>query len=159
GTSHTFQVEATDDAGNTGAPSQFTWTVDTTAPNTTLASNPPNPSATASASFSFTANETSTFTCQLDTNAATACNGGTASYSGLTNATHTFKVYATDTALNDDASPATYSWVVNNGPPTITSVPPAGWTVNYFPFAFSGPVANPSSYQCSTDGGITFATC
>jgi hypothetical protein len=159
GTSHTFQVKATDDAGNTGAASSFTWTVDTTPPVTTIASTPPNPSASGAASFTFSANETSTFTCQLDSNAAAACNSGSVSYSGLTNATHTFTVYATDTALNDDPTPATYTWVVNSGPPTITQVPPAGWTVNYFPFAFTGPVANPSSYQCSTDGGITFSTC
>lgn len=155
GTSHTFQVEAIDLAGNTSAPVSYTWTIDTTAPTTTITAHPVNPSASLSASFSFTANETSTFTCKLDSGTATACNGGTASYT-VSNASHTFSVFATDTAGNAGTA-ATYTWVANNNAPTITQVPPTGWTVNYFPFAFSGPIAG-VTYQCSINGGA-YATC
>ena len=56
--SHTFQVRATDGAGNVDpSPASFTWTIDLTAPDTTLTSSPANPSNSASASFSFTATE------------------------------------------------------------------------------------------------------
>ena len=36
GASHTFQVRAVDNAGNTGAPASFTWTIDNTAPTVAL---------------------------------------------------------------------------------------------------------------------------
>src|SRR6185503_9324471 len=34
--SHTFQVKATDAAGNTGAAASYTWTIDTAAPNASI---------------------------------------------------------------------------------------------------------------------------
>src|SRR6185437_11739070 len=126
GTSHTFEVEATDAAGNTGSPATFTWVVDTTAPTTTITAKPPNPSAALTASFTFGANETSTFTCKLDSGSTASCNNGT-----VANGTHTFSVFATDTAGNAGTA-ATYTWVANNSAPTITQAPPAGWTVDYF---------------------------
>jgi hypothetical protein len=53
GGSHTFDVRAKDEAGNTDAtPDTRTWTVDTTAPDTTITGNPSNPSNSSSASFS-----------------------------------------------------------------------------------------------------------
>ena len=46
--SHTFEVRATDAAGNTDAtPASFTWTIDTAAPNTTITAQPSNPSNSA----------------------------------------------------------------------------------------------------------------
>src|SRR5207244_6201615 len=64
--SHTFSVQATDTAGNTGTAS-YTWTIDTTAPVVTISSKPANPTNGTSASFSFSADkEGSTFTCKLE---------------------------------------------------------------------------------------------
>jgi hypothetical protein len=69
---HTFQVMATDDAGNT-ATSTYSWTVDTTPPVTTITSSPPSATNTSSASFSFSANEPSSFQCSLDGAAFSSC--------------------------------------------------------------------------------------
>ncbi|WP_163110787.1 hypothetical protein, partial [Acinetobacter baumannii] len=50
---HTFDVRATDAAGNVDAsPATFGWTVDTAAPNTTITAQPSDPSGSADASFS-----------------------------------------------------------------------------------------------------------
>src|SRR5439155_10041408 len=52
--SHTFEVRATDVAGNTDAsPASSTWTIDLTAPNTTIDSSPSDPSGNATPSFAF----------------------------------------------------------------------------------------------------------
>src|SRR5207248_1492148 len=72
--SHTFQVKATDLAGNTGAAVSASWTVDTTAPTASITSSPANPTSATSASFVFSASETgSTFQCALDGGAFAGC--------------------------------------------------------------------------------------
>src|SRR5207245_944262 len=69
--SHSFQVRATDPAGNTDpTPASYTWTVNATPPDTTITAAPPARSNSSSASFSFTATKAgSTFACQLDASA------------------------------------------------------------------------------------------
>jgi len=116
--SHSFQVRATDAAGNTDpTPASYTWTVDTTPPDTTppdttITAAPLAVSISSSASFSFTATEAgSTFACQLDASAFAPC-VSPKSYSGLDLGTHSFQVRATDPAGNTDPTPASYTWTV-----------------------------------------------
>ncbi|HET9324387.1 MAG TPA: hypothetical protein VFO03_10955, partial [Gaiellaceae bacterium] len=73
--SHTFEVRATDPAGNVdGTPASRTWTIDTTPPVTSISSGPPAVTNLTSASFTFTSNEPgSTFQCRLDGAAFAAC--------------------------------------------------------------------------------------
>ncbi len=116
--SHTFDVRATDAAGNTdGSPATRTWTVavpqpDTTAPDTTISGGPSGTATSGSASFTFIGSETgSTFACRLDTGAWASCTSPKV-YSSLGNGSHTFDVRATDAAGNTDGSPATWTWTV-----------------------------------------------
>jgi hypothetical protein len=106
-------VRATDPAGNTDpTPASYTWTVDTTPPDTTITAAPPAVSISSSASFSFTATEAgSTFACRLDGSAFAPCTSPK-SYSGLALGTHSFQVRATDPAGNTDPTPASYTWTV-----------------------------------------------
>lgn len=122
---HTFAVRATT-LENTGPASQYSWTVDATAPETSISSGPPSASTSASATFAFSSTEDqSTFTCRLDGGGPTPCSSPQ-SYSGLGNGQHTFSVDATDRAGNTDASSATYAWSISNvGPPTQDLRPPA----------------------------------
>ena len=108
--SHTFGVRQTDQAGNTGSVATFTWSVDTSPPQTTINTAPANPS-TADVAFFFSADETSTFQCSLDGAAFTPCSSPQ-SYAGLASGPHTFDVRATDAAGNVDATPASYAWSV-----------------------------------------------
>src|SRR5262249_57784393 len=66
--SHTFDVRGTDQAGNTDAsPASYTWTIDTTAPDTSITAQPGDPSSNTTPSFSFTSSEGgSTFECRID---------------------------------------------------------------------------------------------
>ena len=95
---------------------------DITPPNTTITSNPPNPSFSSSASFSFTSPESGTFECQLDGGGFSSCTSPK-NYSGLSEASHTFDVQATDLAGNTDPTPASYTWnIILNQAPTISTV-------------------------------------
>ena len=130
--SHTFKVRATDAAGNTdGSPAQYTWTVDTVAPNTTIDSNPTDPSSSANANFTFSSTEgASTFECEIDGGGFSSCSTPK-SYAGLSEGSHTFEVRATDAAGNTDASPAQYTWTVDTiAPSSTTSFPGSGVAYN-----------------------------
>jgi acid phosphatase type 7 len=88
---------------------------DTTPPETTITAGPSEGSTTtqADASFSFSSSEAkSTFSCQLDGSGFSPCTSPK-TYNGLSNASHTFEVKATDAARNTDATPARRTWTVN----------------------------------------------
>ncbi len=115
---HTFSVRAIDAAGNVDAtPDTYNWTVDATAPNTTITSNPPAVTNSATATFTFTSNESPvTFEASLD-GAVYITATTPLIYAGLADGAHTFAVRAIDAAGNVDATPATYSWTIDNTPP------------------------------------------
>ena len=118
---HTFQVSATDAAGNSDTES-YTWMIDTTgpiasvdltAPDTAISASPANPSNDAHPRFAFTSSEAgSTFECKLDAGAFGPCTSPTG-YAGLAAGGHTFQVRATDGAGNTDAAPASYTWTID----------------------------------------------
>ncbi len=116
---HTFQVRASDQNGVDATPAVYTWTVgttppptDTTPPETAISSGPPATTTSTSATFAFTSSEAnSTFQCSLDGAPRAACTSPQ-TYTGLSNASHTFAVVATDAAGNADATPATQTWTV-----------------------------------------------
>ena len=130
---HTFEVRAVDRAGNTDAtPANYTWTIDLTAPDTSITAKPVNPSNSTSASFSFSSTEgSSTFQCQMDMGGYSACTTPK-SYTGLTEGSHTFSVKATDAAGNTDATPASYTWTIDITAPdlSISTLSDGAWTNN-----------------------------
>ncbi len=113
--SHTFTVAARDQAGNVDpSPATYTWTIDTTVPDTAIDSHPADPTTNTSATFTFHGSDPSgqdTFQCSLDEAAFTACTSGI-TYNNLALGTHTFQVRATDQAGNTDANPAGYTWTI-----------------------------------------------
>lgn len=109
---HTFAVQATDAAGNTGPAASYGWLVDTVAPDTTITTKPTAVSSSASATFGFTSSEPgSSFACSLDGGALASCSSPQ-TYAALADGTHTFRVGAADAAGNADSTPASYSWQV-----------------------------------------------
>ena len=156
--SHTFQVRATDTAGNTDlSPASQTWTVDTTAPETTILTGPSGLTRSTSAAFTFSSNEAgATFQCSLDSAAFASCPAG---YTGLSQGSHTFRVRATDTALNTDQSPASQTWTVDTVAPetTILTGPSGAVSSTSATFTFNSNDAG-ATFQCSLDGAV-FAAC
>lgn len=120
---HTFEVRAVDVNGNTDpTPASYTWTVDTTAPDTTIDSqNPattPTMSTTMDLTFSSPDADIDYFECSLDSATFTTCTSPQ-SYNSLSDGEHTFEVRAVDTAGNADATPASYTWVVDTTDPVV----------------------------------------
>jgi len=156
---HTFQVRATDAVGNVGSPASYGWTIDLSAPDTSIGSQPTDPTGAADASFSFSSTEAgSTFECQLDGGAYAACTSPR-SYSGLSSGTHTFRVRATDAVGNTDPSPAVVVWTIDATSPTATidfgPADPTGLTAADFQFSSS---EAGSTFHCQLDGA-GFAPC
>jgi hypothetical protein len=121
---HTFTVTATDTIGNAdGTPAARTWSVDTTAPETSISSAPAARVRSRVAVLAFASEAGATFRCSLDGAAAAACSSP-ATYPGLKDGRHTFTVFAVDAAGNADASPASRAWAVDaTGPKASLGVP------------------------------------
>ncbi len=114
---HTFSVYAIDAAGNADAtPASYSWTVDATAPNTTITGHPANPDGNRTPTFTFSGDDgtgsgIASFMCKMDGGSYAACTSGYTSPT-LSEGSHTFYVYAIDTAGNADLSPASYTWTI-----------------------------------------------
>jgi hypothetical protein len=112
----TFTVRARDAAGNRGPSTSYSWTIDTVAPpKPQLTQQPPNPSASDSATFAFTDKEAGVaFECSLDRSAYAACTSPR-TYTGLGAGVHRFGVRALDAAGNHSGT-TEYAWRAT--PPT-----------------------------------------
>jgi hypothetical protein len=111
---HTFEVRATDRAGNTDAtPASRSFTVDTAAPGTKIQSGPRLRTAKTTATFTFgmiglTA-ESARFECRLDRKQFSPCSTPKR-YRKLKRRKHVFRVRTIDDAGNVDPTPASRSW-------------------------------------------------
>ncbi|MFP2963733.1 adventurous gliding motility protein AgmC, partial [Myxococcus sp. 1LA] len=148
---HTLAVRAVDAAGNADpTPATYAWTVDATAPNTTIVSGPAAVTNATTATFDFSSNESPvTYQCSLDGAPFVACTDPQ-TYTGLSQGNHTLAVRAVDAAGNVDSTPATYAWTVDTTPPdtTIVSGPSGTTTSPNATFDFSSN-ESPVTYQCS----------
>ncbi|MEO8355341.1 MAG: right-handed parallel beta-helix repeat-containing protein [Chloroflexota bacterium] len=128
---HTFQVRAIDNVNNMDAtPASYTWTVDTIAPDTTIDSQPSDPNADTTPSFTFSGNDGAgsgigSFMCQMDDSGYDPCTSPLTS-PALLAGTHTFYVYAIDNASNADLSPASYTWTLDFTTTMVSSIMRAG---------------------------------
>ena len=90
--SHTFEVRATDAAGNRDlSPDLHAWGVDRTPPQTSIDTAPPDPTNGRAPSFEFSASEAASFECALDGAAFAEC-VSPKGYSSLQDGSHTFEV-------------------------------------------------------------------
>lgn len=86
------------------------WTLDTSAPDTSLVSAPADPNLSVDSSFAFSSpDSTATFECQMDSGSFASC-ASPMNYAALSPGSHTFTVRARDSVGNIDASPATHTW-------------------------------------------------
>ncbi|RKQ87756.1 carboxypeptidase family protein [Solirubrobacter pauli] len=156
---HTLQVRAIDPAGNVDAtPATHTFTVDRTAPNTTITADPAPYTSQPSVAIAFDASETSTYACSWDGGAFAPC-GSPFTRSGLADKQYTFSVRAIDAAGNVDPTPATTSFFVDAAAPetSISGDPPHDVSARPLAVAF-GASKTGVTFACSLDGA-TAAPC
>lgn len=126
---HVFEVRAVNDFGKADpTPASATFGVDTTPPETAIASGPSGTIDTSAATFEFSSSEPGSFECKLDASAWSTCSSPQ-TYEGLADGDHTFEVRAEDAVGNVDPTPASAAFHVYTGPPP----PVAGETVNLEP--------------------------
>jgi hypothetical protein len=154
--SYTFEVIATDVAGNDSSLATFPWTIDTSAPSVTITEAPPRLTNVSSATFRFSSSTATSFKCALDGGASAPCQNPQ-QYQSVTNGTHTFRVQGTTPAGNSDE--AEYTWRVDTVPPvtTITGRPPSPSHSTTATFAFASSEAG-STFVCSLNSG-GFSPC
>ena len=89
--SHTFSVRAVDAAGNADpTPATHTWTVDTTAPDTTIPLTPADPSSNTTPTFGFGSSQSpATYECRLDGGGWASCPTPHTLYAGTRDGPHT----------------------------------------------------------------------
>jgi hypothetical protein len=108
---HAFSVRARDAVGNLSAAISHAWAIDTTAPETTLASAPKSGTTATTATLTFSASENGSFECRLDGAPFALC-VSPKGYTGLREGDHRFEVRAIDAAGNADATPALHAWKI-----------------------------------------------
>lgn len=103
---HTFAVRATDDAGNEGAATTRSFSVDTTPPETTITAGPGKRAKRGKVRFRFASSEPgSSFRCRLDKKPFTACTSPFRKKK-LKPGRHRFQVVAIDAVGNADPTAA-----------------------------------------------------
>ncbi|MGE0719113.1 MAG: Ig-like domain-containing protein, partial [Alphaproteobacteria bacterium] len=120
---HTLHVKASDSLGNADAtPETFVWTVDTTAPETTIVDGPDAATNQTTAAFDFGPAEAGiAFQANMDGGGWSAVSDP-ATFTGVADGTHTLQVRATDAAGNEDTTPAEYVWTVDTSVPSVPVV-------------------------------------
>jgi hypothetical protein len=150
-----IRVRARDAAGNVDAtPATYEWTVDLTAPDTTVTGTTGSISHSADATFTLAASETgSTFEASLDGGAYSAVTS-TWTLTALAEGPHTISVRAIDSVTNADPSPAVFQWTVDAVAPetTVASMTVAKSNSANASFTLTSSEAG-STFEASLDGG------
>lgn len=127
-----------------------------------ITTGPSDPTNVRSATFAFTAPQTSvTFQCRIDGGSWSTCSSPK-SYSGLDGGKHTFGVRALD-AQSRTSDPTSYAWTVDLTPPAAPAILPSSKPANptnatSATFAFTVPESG-VGYQCQLDAAAVFAGC
>jgi hypothetical protein len=163
--SHTFDVAATDVAGNADAsPADRSFTVDTIAPDVSIDSGPTGPTKDTTPTFGFSADETAVFACRVDSASYAPCSGpgSTHTTAALSQGSHTFHVRARDAAGNTAFASVSFK-VDTTAPNTVIDDVSVNSTKHQAQVLFHGTDAGSSpsslSFKCKLDSAPLFQPC
>jgi DNA-binding beta-propeller fold protein YncE len=144
---HVLTVRATTVDGPDPTPESKTFTIDATAPETTITAGPDGLTPERSPAFEFEGQDAHLdhFECQTDDAAWTPCASGVRPFDALIDGRYVFAVRAVDLAGNADPSPAISSFEVLGAPestraPEIAGVAEVGRSLTADPGTWSGHV-------------------
>ncbi|MES2966150.1 MAG: fibronectin type III domain-containing protein, partial [Bdellovibrionota bacterium] len=151
---HEYRVRATDGAGNVSAIASTTWSVDHTAPTTSVTSTQLNAT---SYRFDFASSETnSTFVCSFDNSPETPCTSPL-TMNSLSSGSHSLIVFAVDAIGNRDLAGAQIAVQVEEPVQTFLNNPGIILTnQKQITFTFTSNLAN-ATFLCSLDGAAPTA--
>ena len=157
---HSFEVRATDQAGNTDAtPASRAFTVDTVDPDTSIDSGPSGTITDATPTFQFSSDDPpASFECKRDGGAWSSC---TSPYTGgaWSSGSHTLYVRATDAAGNVDGTPASRGFTLDADAPDTTIAGPSGAIADATPtFTFSSDDGS-ATFECREDLTGSYSAC
>lgn len=154
---HVFTVGGRYGSWYDPVPERFAWTIDTTAPDTTIDGGPAEGSRTSATGADFfltTPGSAVSIACTLD-GAPLTCRHGALELRDLAPGDHVLTAAGTDAAGNTDASPAVRRWTVDGAAPdtTITGGPAHGAIVPSTTAAFTlGTTEAGAQLACTLDG-------
>lgn len=159
----TFYARAMVGADTSACSAPFVYTEDSKPPAApTVKSGPPNPTASQSATFTFSDTDAvAGYVCNLDGTPSDCGSSGSQSYSGLGEGVHTFSVSAVDAAGNQSASSSDYKWTIDLTPPpkpALQDVPTNPSGSGSATFSFIDGEDPHVSYVCRLDGSSAGCT-
>lgn len=150
---HTFKVYGMDSSGLQSNIVSITWTVDTIAPQTSIAASQ---SSRDSFTFTFSSNEAAVnYVCSIDGGPASSCSSPLSK--SFTTGSHNITAFAIDLAGNRDSVGASYGFTVR--PPittTLASNSVVYTTSSSMTFSFSSNYSD-ATFLCSLDGAAATA--
>jgi predicted phage tail protein len=164
---YTFSVRATDAAGNVGAPASNTYTLDRTAPASSITSAPASPGNTTDPIWTFTTELGATTQCELSrsgvvVSAWAGCTSPkTYSLAGQPDGTYTFRVRATDTAGNTGTAQSSAYALDTTGPNVSLNGPASPGNGRNLSWSFSSEAGASTECELSTGALVLqpFAPC
>ncbi len=151
---HRFEVRAVDPAGNRSQAESFEWTIDVTAPVTSITARPADPTQNLDATFEFDADKPgTTFECRIDSTDEgdwEACDSP-AEYTGLSEERHTFEVRGTDHLGNVATTPASWSWTIDRTKPVAQFLTTPGALSNQERPEFTFDADEAAAFECRID--------
>lgn len=169
-----FEVRAVSHGGNVDeTPASWGFSVDTTAPETTITAGPDGLTGSADVTFAYAglpADDTDGFECRLVPDGGTAdfasCPEDGQDYTDLDDGTYTFEVRAHDALGNTDATPVSRTFTVDTTAPdtAITAGPSGTVGPGDVTFTYEGtPADDTDRFECrlrtADDDDPVFASC
>ncbi|MEZ5270336.1 MAG: Ig-like domain repeat protein [Microthrixaceae bacterium] len=152
--SYTFNVRATDLAGNLGEIAARSWVLGTDPPETVIDSGPDALVNTSDATITFSSPDAGvTYECRLGAEDFAPCNSPR-TFNGLGDDSYTFAVRAVNAGGLADPTPASTTWTVDTIAPTVAIDSGPSGTVGVGPATFTFSPSEAAALFCSLDGGV-----
>ena len=155
---HTFSVRQIDEAGNVSSATDYSWTLDTAAPDAPTITAPSAGASTSADQLTFTQVAGLTYKCQIDGGDIVDCTSPL-DLSALADGDHAVKIWAYDDAGNQ-SEPSELSFTRDTTAPSAPSIGgvPGNGTTDYTASLTLDGAGTGETFECQVNGGA-WAAC